>query len=366
MLQKKSAASVMNVLISGGGGFIGINLVKFLSAGKRASNIIVVDNFICSNRETIHRVKNEIRTHKHSANTPDIHIIEGDICDNGLVQRIQIEFPHIDRIYHLASLASPKAYRKFPIETMDVGYIGTKNMLELCAHYTSKGIDCRFLFSSTSEVYGAPLEHPQKESYYGNVNSYGTRSCYDCSKRIGEALVYSYRRLYDLNTKVIRIFNTFGPYMKLNDGRIVTEIIKAMLTHGTLEIYGTGEQTRSLSYIDDTLFCMFAVMESEEEGPINVGNDEEITINQLVNMTNMVYTAEFGKVPKYNLIKTQIDIDDPKLRRPCLRKLYAFLEQRGEQLHKTILQQGLQNTLDFFLQNGDGVDNDMQCHEDDG
>lgn len=346
----------MNVLISGGGGFIGLNLMKWLSRSveKRIENIIVIDNFICSNSEVIHQVKNEIRCTEGDNFVPDIHIIEGDICDNVIIQRIQIEFPKIDRIYHLASLASPKAYRKFPIQTMDVGYIGTKNMLELCAHYTTKGIDCRFLFSSTSEVYGAPLEHPQKESYYGNVNCYGTRSCYDCSKRVGEALVYSYRRLYNLNTKVIRIFNTYGPYMTLNDGRIVTEIIRAMLTNGKLEIYGTGEQTRSLNYIDDTTFLMNFIMESEEEGPINVGNDEEITINQLVNVANMIYTARFGKMPKYNLSKTQIDVDDPKLRRPCLEKLHKLLKERKVQFTKTSLQQGLGKTLQFFSQNGDG------------
>lgn len=354
--RKKSIASVMNVLISGGGGFIGVNLVKFLGrcAEKRVSNIVVIDNFICSDSRVIHQVKNEIRCRKGESHVPDIHIIEGDICDNGVIQRIQIEFPQVDRIYHLASLASPKAYRKFPIQTMDVGYIGTKNMLELCAHYTAKGIDCKFLFSSTSEVYGAPLEHPQKESYYGNVNCYGTRSCYDCSKRVGEALVYSYRRLYNLNTKVIRIFNTYGPYMTLNDGRIVTEIIKAMLSNGTLEIYGTGEQTRSLNYIDDTLFLMYNVMESEEEGPINVGNDEEITINQLVNISNIIYTARFGKMPKYNLSKTPIEVDDPKQRRPCLGKLQGFLEERNLQFVKTTLQQGLGKTIEFFSQNGDG------------
>ena len=343
---------MINILISGGGGFIGANFVKYLlESDSPPNNIIVIDNFISSEKSNIYNIRSRSRgLQKKSI----VHIIEGDICDTLVIERIKAEFEHIDRIYHLASLASPKAYGEHPIETLDVGYIGTKNMLELCKHYNSKQKDssCKFLFSSTSEVYGAPLEHPQKESYYGNVNCYGTRCMYDESKRVGEALVYTYRKLYNLDTKVIRIFNTYGPYMNINDGRIVTEIIKAMLQNGELKIFGSGEQTRSLSYVDDTIKCMHVIMESDEEGPINVGNDKEITINQLVNICNMVYTAEYGKLPQYNMVKTSIDKDDPKLRRPCLEKLKEVLQNQHITFTPSSIEEGLRNTLKFFSQNG--------------
>jgi UDP-glucuronate decarboxylase len=204
------------------------------------------------------------------------------------------------------------------------------------------------LYTSTSEVYGDALIHPQNEGYYGNVNSFGKRSCYDESKRIAESLVYSYIQLYNLDLKTVRIFNTYGPHMDLLDGRIVTEIIKSFLLGSTLNIYGTGLQTRSLCYVDDTIKMIVKVMNSNCNEPINVGSEFEISINDLVKKCQDIFNEYNNKMTPSNLnlsiVYTELEKDDPKVRKPCLLKNKKIV---GE-INYTSLDTGLKNTLMYF------------------
>jgi nucleoside-diphosphate-sugar epimerase len=247
----------------------------------------------------------------------------------------------------MASLASPPFYKKYPLETLDVGYIGMKNILELCKFYNDKNLKlnktCKLLYASTSEVYGDAKEHPQNENYYGNVNSYGARSCYDCSKRIGETLIYTYNELYNLDTRIVRIFNTYGPYMNLNDGRIVTEIIKSKLLNSELNVYGDGTQTRSLSYVDNTLNLMMIVMQSDYKGPVNVGDDVEISVNELIDIIKDLKTHS-----ELNIKYTEMEKDDPKVRRPDLSLVKTLIEKNKSTYNKVSLKEGLFKTLNYF------------------
>jgi len=327
------------VLVTGGCGFLGLNLLEHLAKNRLASTCIVVDNGItCSLQDA--RIKIQKLQHKYPLT--DFHVYTMDICSKELVVLLRARYKHINKIYHFASLASPIFYKQFPLETLDVGYIGTKNMLELCTQYT----DCRFLLSSTSEVYGDPTVHPQHESYHGNVNCYGERSCYDTSKRIAETLVYTYRKLYNLDTRIVRIFNTYGPHMNLHDGRIITEIAKALLLKTPLCIFGNGNQTRSLNYVDDTIQSIVDVMHSDYHQPINVGNDNEISINQLVIEFQQVYRNHFDRSSCLDINYTSIDPDDPKIRKPCLKLHKRILGENPV----TSLDIGLYRTLQYFSQ----------------
>ena len=324
------------ILITGGAGFIGKNLINFLDKRDDIGRIIVLDNYITS--KPIRSTSDKVIEHGYY-----------NICHHNVIDFIKQTYTHIDEIYHLASLASPVAYKNFPVHTLDVGYIGTKNMLELCVYYSNRSFrPCKFLFSSTSEVYGDALEHPQREGYYGNVNPYGERSNYDESKRVAEALIYSYRKLYKIDTRIVRIFNTYGPHMNINDGRIVTEIMKGLLFGSTLSIFGDGKQTRSLCYVDDMVNMIHRVMEEEYTEPINLGNDIEYSVNELVEISKQVYHDTFSKDHQMNIIYTPIDKDDPKVRRPCLETNRKIL---GETLY-TSLNDGLKNTMLHFYELG--------------
>lgn len=319
------------ILITGGNGFLGINLVLRLLKEPDVKMIISVDNYITSNKRYIEDNR--------------LVQLDFDICHKDFVKYICDNYDQIDEIYHFASLASPIAYKTYLIETLDVGYIGTKNILDLCVYYTKvMGPVCKMLFSSTSEVYGDALKHPQKEDYYGNVNPYGERSNYDESKRVAEALIYNYVKLYNLDTRIVRIFNTYGPYMNINDGRIVTEIVKALLKDKTLYIFGDGEQTRSLCYVDDLIDMTLKVMKGDYTGPINIGNDSEITINELVNITKDVYETYAKRKVNMNIKHIDIDKDDPKVRRPCLELNKKLLGN----MNKTSLETGLLKTINHF------------------
>ena len=316
----------MIVLVTGGQGFIGHNLVLKLSSLQSVERIIVVDNYITSTKKSVPCEK--------------VTLLEFDINTNAFVDFIKHTYPVVHEIYHLASLASPVAYKKHLIETLDVGYIGTRNVLDLCVHYKAK-----MLYTSTSEVYGDALEHPQKESYYGNVNPYGERSNYDESKRIGETLIYNYQKLYNCDTRIVRIFNTYGPYMNLHDGRIVTEIIKALMTNGTLTIFGDGSQTRSLCFVDDTVNMIVDAMDSDYHSPINVGCDHEISVNDLVDVCVNEYVRTCDtKLCTLPIVYTQIDKDDPKVRRPCLSLNTRVLGKR----EYTPLSVGIEKTIQYF------------------
>lgn len=332
------------VLITGGGGFLGINLLRTMVSRGWGNIYIVLDNFITSDPANINRVVQEL-TQNYSI---FIDVIAGDVCDSNVIMGIRERYSTIDEIWHLASLASPPFYKRFPIETLDVGYVGMRNMLELCRYYTEQNmIPPKLLYTSTSEVYGDAKQHPQSEGYYGNVNSFGERSCYDESKRIGESLIYSYNRLYNLDTRIVRIFNTYGPYMCLGDGRIVTEIIRCLKTGSKLTIFGSGEQTRSLGFVGDTVDMMLRIMNSECREPVNVGNDKEITINELVKLTHDVYNRIIGKTAILDICHktTDIDIDDPKIRKPDLSR---NRETIGETTF-TRLEDGLTSTINYFL-----------------
>ncbi len=321
-----------NVLITGGCGFLGYNLILRLVSDQTVTSICVVDNCITSSRA---RLETFVRRHHN------VTFIYGDICKEEVVNKIKETCRSLHEIYHLAGIASPPFYKQFPLDTLDVGYIGTKNMLELCRHY---GESCKIMYSSTSEVYGDALEHPQKESYRGNVNVYGERACYDESKRIGETLVYTYQRLYGVNARIIRIFNTYGPFMSICDGRIVTEIMRAVLLGKPLTIHGNGLQTRSLTYVDDTISMMLRVMQSDYSGPVNVGSDDEITINELVARACKMYKYHFKREPNIKILHNEIDIDDPKIRRPCLNLNKQVVGHKS----KVSLDDGLLKTLLYF------------------
>ncbi|NDC95499.1 NAD-dependent epimerase/dehydratase family protein [bacterium] len=322
-----AADTQKQVLVTGGEGFIGYNLVKRLVEMDNIGQVIVVDNYITS---------------KPKVRLPKTVVLEMDICGLSFVDYMCTHYTHIDEIYHLASLASPTAYKNHLLETLDVGYTGTKNVLDLCVHYGAK-----LLYTSTSEVYGDALEHPQRETYYGNVNPYGERSNYDISKRIGETLIYNYRKLYNIKTCIARVFNTYGPYMSLYDGRIVTEIAKAILDKTTLTIYGDGSQTRSMCYVGDTVDMLIELMDSEFSSPVNVGNDHEITINELVDIVLDTYSCHFNERVKINIRYTPIEKDDPKQRRPCTQLNKEVLGER----EFTDLKKGILQTLLYFKEN---------------
>ena len=304
------------ILITGCAGFIGTNLVKHL-LNTTSDYIIGLDIADIS--------------------CPPYNRFQFIRCDVVKDHAILNELPKIDEIYHLASIASPPKYRMYPLETMNVNVIGTINMLELAVKNSAK-----FLLTSTSEVYGNPLEHPQKESYYGNVNTVGERSCYDESKRCAETYVYEYRIKYGGDFKICRIFNTYGPYMDIDDGRVVTNIIKQIIHNRPILIHGDGRQTRSFCYIDDMLDGILSLMASKEVGPINLGNpDTECSINELVKI--------FETIIGTKLIVTRIGKmeDDPVLRRPDIRnarRLLGFSPKVG-------LEEGLQKTFSHFIAN---------------
>lgn len=310
------------ILVTGGTGFLGSWLVKKLvKENKDPVQICVLDNFATSSKDNINGIEGQI------------DFFQVDITKKNEIQFLVDLYPQIDEIYHMASIASPPRYSQFPLETLETGYTGTKVLLDLIVKYYP---NCKFLFASSSEVYGQPLVHPQSESYYGNVNPYGNRSCYDTSKRVGETLCWIYNKHYNVNTRIVRIFNTYGPGMSLDDGRIVTEIVKAYKTGRPLEVFGDGTQTRCFNWVGDTIDGILVVMNSDYTSPVNVGSDNEISINQLIQIFQKI-TGTLLDV-RYSLI----DKDDPLKRKPDLRLLKRL--SKGE-LTPTLLEDGLQKLL---------------------
>jgi UDP-glucuronate decarboxylase len=285
------------ILVTGGAGFLGRHLCKKLLENPN-NKIICLDNLITGKESNIDELKVN----------PNFKFLQFDITK-------KIFLPHIDEIYNLASLASPDKYKAYPIETIMVNFQGTKNVLDLAKTHNSK-----ILLSSTSEVYGDPLIHPQPEEYYGNVNTIGERSCYDESKRLAETLMYEYKKQYNLDTKIIRIFNTYGPYMDEKDGRVITNFIYKIKNNEPLEIYGSGNQTRSFCYVDDLIDGIIKMMNSPESGPINLGNpDCEFTLNELVNVLKKISNKE---LQVNYLPETE---NDPKCRKPIIDKAQKLL-----------------------------------------
>ena len=308
------------ILITGGAGFIGSNLINHLIDHHK---IICLDNLITGSRENIKK----FRYH------PNYCFCEHDICEP--LENIYLP-KKIDEIYHLASIASPEKYKKYPMETLFTSIYGTKNVLDLCLKHRAK-----LVFSSTSEIYGDPLVHPQSEEYFGNVNTMGERSCYDEGKRVSETLIYLYRQKYDLDIKIVRIFNTYGPFMDIDDGRVITNFIKNILYNKPVVINGDGEQTRSFCYIDDMIVGLEKMMNSGEKGPINIGNpDCEVSLNKLVEIFENQMKI---KIPIQYVESTQ---DDPKVRKPVIDKAIQLLDWKP-----TIsLEEGLNKTFEYFYE----------------
>jgi UDP-glucuronate decarboxylase len=282
-------SSNKTVLVTGGAGFIGSNLCRRLL--KENSKVICMDNFYTSKKENIEELLYD----------KNFNLIEQDVIIPFNIKA--------DEIYHFAAPASPVFYQKDPIFTLKTIIIGTLNALE-CARINNS----RILNASTSEIYGEPEVHPQKEDYYGNVNINGIRACYDEGKRCGETLCSDYRRHFGVDTKIIRIFNTYGPYMDKNDGRVVSEFITCMLNNQPVKVHGSGTQTRSFCYIDDLIEGIIRMMNSDASGPVNLGNAEEISILQLVNIISEV----IGIDPQ--IVFKDLPLDDPTKRKPDITK----------------------------------------------
>jgi nucleoside-diphosphate-sugar epimerase len=333
-----------NILITGGGGMIGKNLIKHLLNDSTVEKIMVFDNFITSNDGDFQKFKNKYDTESK------VLLFAYDITDVKSMTFVKLNFP-FDEIYHLASLASPIFYKKFPLETLDVGYIGTKNILEIARYQNSKGVkftqnrNVKILFSSTSEVYGDAQVSPQHENYYGNVNCFGERSSYDESKRVAEALCYTYLKSYGVNVKIARIFNTYGPHMLLNDGRIITEVIRHLKNESTLTIYGDGEQTRSICYVKDTVDMLVKLMASDCNEPVNIGNNQERTINETVNMIEKVWNEMFNDGTQLNRVYKPLTQNDPLQRKPCLE----FNKQVLGEIEYTSFEEGIKETIKYFV-----------------
>lgn len=284
-----------HVLVAGGAGFVGSHLVDRLV--QRGDSVVVVDNLSSGRRENI----------AHLETDPRFTFVECDVVrhDVSSVLDAATNGTRFDAVMNLASPASPPEYLRRPIDTLDVGSIGTRNLLELAKRDRS-----RFFLASTSEVYGDPLEHPQRETYWGNVNPIGARSVYDEAKRFAEALTMAYHREYGLDVRIVRIFNTYGPRMQLDDGRVVTNFVRQAIVGEPLTLYGDGMQTRSFCYVDDEVTGLLALLDGDEVGPVNIGNPNEITVAELANMivelANSTSTVEFLPLPS----------DDPRIRQP--------------------------------------------------
>ena len=315
---RPTAVSSKRILVAGGGGFLGSHLCEALL--ERGHSIICVDNFISGVRDNIRRLEND----------PRFRLIEQDVC-----QRLGDDFGRIDAIYNLACAASPPRYQADPIHTMTTSVVGTLNLLEVAEANKS-----RFLQASTSEIYGDPDQHPQSEAYRGNVNCTGPRACYDEGKRAAETLCFDFLRLKRVDVRVARIFNTYGPRMRLDDGRIVSNLLSQALRDDPLTIYGTGEQTRSFCYVSDLIGGLIALMDVDgnPQSAVNLGNPGEFTINALSRMIVRL-TGSRSKI-----VHCPLPEDDPRQRCPDIERARQLLGW-----HPRIpLERGLALTADWF------------------
>jgi dTDP-glucose 4,6-dehydratase len=309
----------MNILITGGAGFIGSHLTDRLL--REGHQIVCIDNFISGKRENI----------AHLMSHPRYRLIEHDISK-------PIEVPGaIEYVLHFASPASPRDYLRYPIQTLKVGSLGTLNALGI-----TKAKKARFMLASTSEVYGDPLVHPQPESYWGNVNPIGPRGVYDEAKRFAESMTMAYRQEHKLSTRIVRIFNTYGPRMRMEDGRAVPTFIGQALRGEPLTVYGGGTQTRSFCYIDDLVEGILRMMSVDYWEPVNLGNPDERTLLELAKIIAKYFGDPTGSRIEY----APLPADDPKQRRPDLTRARSLLKWEP----KVPLEEGLRMTIDWFRQ----------------
>lgn len=305
----------LHYLVTGGAGFVGSHIVNNLM--QQGHKVTVLDNLFTGSKRNI----------QQWFNNPNFTFIEADVIDP-----IDIE---VDRIFHLACPASPPHYMHDPVHTLLTSIQGTKNMLDLARKY-----DARMVYTSTSEVYGDPDEkhHPQEEEYWGNVNCRGPRSCYDEGKRAAETLCFEYNRLYGTKIRTARLFNTYGPNMDPNDGRVVSNMIMQALQGKDLTVYGDGKQTRSFGFVDDTVRGLLALMECDYTGPINIGNPGEFTILELAEII-------LKKVnPNGKVVHMEAAVDDPKQRKPNIAKAKKYLNWEP----KIPLEEGIERTIPYF------------------
>tara|TARA_B100000242_G_scaffold294306_1_gene276219 strand:- start:164 stop:1099 length:936 start_codon:yes stop_codon:yes gene_type:complete len=303
-------------LITGGSGFLGSHLAKKLL--KKGEEVICLDNFFTGSKKNI----DGLYSYKN------FEFIRHDVTEP-----IRLE---VDRIWHLACPASPVHYQFNPIKTTKTSFMGTYNMLGL-----AKRVGAKLLLASTSEVYGDPIEHPQKETYTGSVNTTGIRSCYDEGKRIAETLCADYARIHGVEVSIIRIFNTYGPYMRFDDGRVISNFIVQALKDKEITLYGNGSQTRSFCYVDDLINGMILLMNSNYEKPMNIGNPNEFSIKDLANLIRSIIN------PDLKFEYKELPQDDPKQRKPCIQLAKQVLNWEP----KIELEEGLLKTIDWFKSN---------------
>jgi dTDP-glucose 4,6-dehydratase len=307
----------VRVLVTGAAGFIGSHLCEFLLA--RDATVVGMDNFITGSAENLAHVRADARF---------------ALVEHNVTEYIALDGP-LDWVLHFASPASPLDYLELPIQTLKVGALGTHNALGLAK---TKG--ARFLLASTSEVYGDPLVHPQREDYWGNVNPVGPRGVYDEAKRFAEAMTMAYHRYHGLDTRIVRIFNTFGPRMRRDDGRAIPNFIDQALRGEPITVYGDGSQTRSFQYVSDLVEGIFRLMESNVHDPVNIGNPQEMTLLELAKrVTRLAGSAS-------PIVFQPLPVDDPKIRQPDITRARTLLgwEPRVD------VDEGLRQTIEWFRQ----------------
>ena len=313
--EKKSKGRQAVSVVTGAAGFLGSHLTDLLIA--RGHKVIGIDNFVTGAIENI----------DHLSGNQNFKFIQQDVTE--------FIFMHerVDYVWHFASPASPIDYLELPIETLKVGSLGTHKALGLARH---KG--ARFLLASTSEIYGDPLVHPQKEEYWGNVNTVGPRGCYDESKRFAEALTFAYHREHQVDTRIVRIFNTYGPRMRLRDGRVVPAFVGQALSGRSLTVFGEGKQTRSFCYCSDLIEGIYRLMMSETNDPVNIGNPQEMTILEFAEKIIRITGS------RSRIIYKPLPQDDPKQRQPDITRARTLLGWEPV----VPLEEGLKRTIDYF------------------
>jgi len=302
------------ILVTGGAGFIGSHLCEWLLG--QGHSVVCLDNFFTGSRTNI----------SHMMNHAEFDLLRADVNDAGIIE--------VDEVYHLACPASPVHYQRNPARTIKTCVLGTLKMLELC-----REVGAKMLLSSTSEVYGDPLVHPQTESYWGNVNPIGPRACYDEGKRCAEALAVSFMKQYGVQVRTARIFNTYGPRMLPNDGRVVSNFAVQALRGETLTVYGDGTQTRSFCYVSDMVQALVKLMASRVENPVNLGNPDERTI---INLAHKVF--DLANRPTLKIARLPLPKDDPTQRCPDISRAKELLGWEPV----VDIDEGLAATIEYF------------------